>query len=364
MYESATGPLGDGTAFSPGSTAASQTDPRVNGANYFKPGEAGDPLFDAATGTSTRFRADAIAASLNIDAGSSLSVKQMTGGGLITLTGSGGSGAALTLNNAATPIASSAGQVTYAGDTLSTLTVGTNQTFTLSGGVVTPAAAVTFSKAGTGTMIVNGPTNLGAGSTFRIDGGTVRFNGVGTGTGAVLVSNTATIGGIGTIPGAVTIASGGAVAPGNSVGLLSTGAETWQPNSKYLFEYASTDQAAVSAAPPGTLNDSLNIAGALAINATNVAGQKFTIDIAPFGLGSTPVQYVLATATSISGFSADKFAFTGTGFAAGTAQVLLGGPSNNQLILQFQPVPEPAWVLLACGGLAGVVGWVRRRRAA
>ena len=73
--------VGDGTAFSPGTIALSQSDPRVNGVNYFKVGETGDPLFDAATGTQTRFRATATAAFLNIDAGSSLSVKQMTGGG-------------------------------------------------------------------------------------------------------------------------------------------------------------------------------------------------------------------------------------------------------------------------------------------
>jgi hypothetical protein len=354
--------IGDGTAFSPGTIALSLSDPRVNGANYFKVGEAGDPLFDSGTGTQTRFRSTATAAFLNIDAGSSLSVKQITGGGFITLTGGSGVGASLTLNSQATATASSAGQITFAGTVNSTLTVGTNQTLTLAGGIITPAATVTAIKAGTGNMVVNGPTNFGAGSTFRIDGGTVRFNGVGTGTGAVQVNSTAVIGGSGTVPGAVTIATGAAVSPGNSVGQLSTGAMTWAPNTKYFFEYASDNQTTINSSPLGTVNDHVNVTGGMAINATNLAGNQLTIDITAVGFtptNSAVVSYVIATAsTGISGYASDKFAFSGTGYF-GTPQVVLNG---NNLVLQFQPVPEAAHVLLACGGLAGAAAWVRRRR--
>jgi hypothetical protein len=87
----------------------------------------------------------------------------------------------------------------------------------------------------------------------------------------------------------------------------------------------------------------------------------FTINIAPGPVGPSTVDYVIATASSsISGFAADKFQFTGTGFV-GTPSVLLNG---NNLVLRFQPVPEPVHALLACAGVAGVAGWLRRRRAA
>src|SRR5205823_4284376 len=159
-----------------------------------------------------RFRASTTAAFVNIDAGSSLSVKQVTGGGFLTLTGTGGVGASFTLNNAATATASSAGQITFAGDANSTLTVGTNQTLTPSGGAVTP---------------------------------------------------------------------------GNSVGQLSTGPMTWAGNTTYFFEYSSDNQATINSAPLGTVNDNVNITGALTINATNAAGNKVTINIASFGFTPT-----------------------------------------------------------------------------
>ena len=52
------------------------------------------------------------------------------------------------------------------------------------------------------------------------------------------------------------------------------------------------------------------------------------------------------------------------GFAVYVANVpgynVLYGPTS----IIISPVPEPAQVLLACGGAAGVVTWWRRRRAA
>ena len=270
------------------------------------------------------------------------------------------------MNSQAAPIANSAGQVIFAGDTTSTLTVGTNQTLTLTGGIVTPAAALTAVKAGTGNMVVTGPTNFGAGSTFRIDGGTVRLNAVGTGTGSVLVNSTAVIGGSGVIPGAVSIATGAGVAPGNSVGQLSTGAMSWAGNTTYFFEYSSDNQSTIDTSPLGTVNDNVNITGALTISATNVAGNKVTININSFGFtptNSSQVSYVLASTTSpIVGYAPDKFAFTGTGYYANvTPQVVLGA-GNTSLLLQFTPVPEAGHVLLACGGAVAAAGWVRRRR--
>ena len=54
-----------------------------------------------------------------------------------------------------------------------------------------------------------------------------------------------------------------------------------------------------------------------------------------------------------------KFTFTGLGFVPGTTSIFTSG---NNLILRFQPTPEPAHVLLACAGVAGVLAGVRKRR--
>ncbi|MFO0808714.1 MAG: PA14 domain-containing protein [Gemmataceae bacterium] len=353
--------VGDGLVGAATSTTDSTTNPKYIGTNYFKPGEAGDPLFDAATGTQTRFRATTSESTLTIDGGSSFSVKQITsttGGGTINLNGVGAA-ANLTLLNQASATANVIGQLNYTGNTSSTFTVGTNHTVTITGGISTPAAALTSIKAGSGNIVVNGATNFGAGSTFRIDGGTVRFNGTGTGTGTVLVQSGAGIGGSGTLPGPVSISTGASLAPGNSVGKLSTGNLTLASGTTYFFEYSSDNQTTINGAALGTVNDAVAVTGTLAL--PNVAG-GLTINILATGFTPTntsTVDYTIATATTaITGYGAGNFQFTGTGFF-GTPQALLQG---TNLVLRITPVPEPASVLVVCAGAAGMVSWIRRRR--
>ena len=50
-------------------------------------------------------------------------------------------------------------------------------------------------------------------------------------------------------------------------------------------------------------------------------------------------------------------------FAGGFHSTPTAAISGNSVIVTFTPVPEPMHVLLACGGLVGVAGWLRRRRS-
>src|SRR5439155_14212639 len=147
---------------------------------------------------------------MNLEAGTSATVKQVTGGGQFNMA----TGSSLTLNNAASPITSNADLITLTGN--ASLTVGTNHTLNLNGATI--PTATTLTKGGSGTLLVNGT------------------NGTGTGT---LNFTAGTLGGRGTISAAVTMANGTTLSPGTSVGKLTTGPLSWSGGT-YQFEYAST----------------------------------------------------------------------------------------------------------------------------
>jgi hypothetical protein len=70
-----------------------------------------------------------------------------------------------------------------------------------------------------------------------------------------------------------------------------------------------------------------------------------------------PVTYTVASfAGGVTGFNPltdqGKFAFAGL-FAGAPSVGLAGG--NTVLTVTFQPVPEPAHLLLSCAGVAGAV---------
>src|SRR5262249_16467091 len=110
-----------------------------------------------------------------------------------------------------------------AATTTSTLTVGVSGgSGTFSGGLPagTGQPALTKSAAGPQTLSV---TNTYGGAT-TINGGTLLVDGSTASGSAVAVNNGGILGGTGTVNGTVTVNSGGHLAPGDSPGILTTGA--------------------------------------------------------------------------------------------------------------------------------------------
>jgi autotransporter-associated beta strand protein len=273
---------------------------------YFNPGTSADPL------GASRFIFSQPAAILNVAAGATLNVGQLTGGANVTLNGT------LILANQTAATASAAGPITVATGT-GTLQVGTNQTLTIGDLSI---AGTALSKVGAGTLLVNG-----AG---------------GTGTGA-LNATAGTVGGIGKIPGALLIDTNATVAPGanpgTSLGVLAVGAGLTL-NGTYMADVAT-----------GNLNDQIAVTGNLTLGPASKLTLPATNTYDPAAANS---YYVLVT-------------FTGT--RTGTFSTMSPLPTGYNLVynansIALSPVPEPAHVLLLCGGAAGALRWWRRRRAA
>ncbi len=131
------------------------------------------------------------------------------------------------------------------------------------------------------------------------------INGSGTNT----VNTSATLGGTGKV-GAVIVNSGGTLAPGDTVGTLSTSSETWNTNGAYAFQMSSATGTA------GTDWDLASITGNL--NITSTITNAFTVKVSTLSDGSPgnaanfddtqAYQWPIATVTgSITGFDATKF---------------------------------------------------------
>jgi autotransporter-associated beta strand protein len=129
------------------------------------------------------------------------------------------------------------------------------------------------------------------------------------GAGMITVNATSILGGTGKV-GAVTVNSGGTLAPGDTVGTLSTGSETWNTNGAYAFQMSS------ATGTGGSDWDLVSITGNLNIAATIT--NAFTVKVYTLS-GGTPgqtanfdntlaYQWPIATVTgSITGFDATKF---------------------------------------------------------
>lgn len=234
------------------------------------------------------------------------------------------------------------GENTYAGGT------------TVNGGrlVVEHAAAL-----GTGNVTVNGGQLI-------VAPGINPANAIGFGASGGLLS------GNGTFGGAVTLGQQAGLAPGQSVGTLTFNSGVSFGSGAFLeFEVQDPDGL------PGTGYDTLQIAGALTIDATT--GDKFTIKLIsldtygnPGAVTFNPVNpylpytWQIASAGSVVGFDAAKFTIDSTtnwssNYPSGTIWV---SSTASGLFLNFQPIPEPSTYALCALG-AGLVWLVRRRRA-
>ncbi|MDB6026492.1 MAG: hypothetical protein JWM68_2715, partial [Verrucomicrobiales bacterium] len=167
-------------------------------------------------------------------------------------------------------------------------------------------------KSGAGTWTLGGSSTY-SGVTL-VSAGTLRVTNI---TGSATSSGTVTVGSAGTLSGngavSGTVLVNGTVAPGDGVGTLATGPQTWAGSGHYAFEI---NQAAGTA---GAINgwDLANITGGLTISATT--GSKFVIDLSSVSLtdfvSTTNYSWSIArTTTGISGFDAGAFTVNTAGF--------------------------------------------------
>lgn len=206
------------------------------------------------------------------------------------------------------------------------------------------------SKTSAGTLVVNG-TNTITGP-ITVSAGTLLVGGSSPSTATLAAPggisvNGGTLGGHGTITGAITVPNG-TLSPGASTGILTVPAAVTLSPTATLFEEINGPTTA------GTQFDQINLTGGGTID---LSGANLTGTI---GYSAQPSDQV----TIISGGPvANQFA-SGTAFNFGGYSGTIIYNPTSVVLTNFTPVPvpEPVWVLAACGAVAGVARLRRRGR--
>ena len=255
----------------------------------------------------------------------------------------------------------------------------TNSAPTIFGGIITSSAGSGLVKQGSGYLTF-GADNTYTGNTV-VAGGRLYINnpgpGSGTSAGTVTVNSLAGLGGTGRIAGAITVNSGGTLAPGASIGTLTSTNNTnlaagflSGANWEVELNHPNTGLAPVN----GVTHDYFFNGGA---NSVLTLGSSLNLIL--IGSGGTtvpytknvPVSYTIATFNN-STVGAGVVA-NGTTYTVNTTNFFPQGSINvtgylysaavvgNNLVLTVTPVPEPATVLGICALAAGAATVVRRR---
>lgn len=252
---------------------------------------------------------------------------------------------------------------------ISTLTVNStvDSTFTGTlGGVTGNQGNLALSKTGSGTFTLAQPatgtvTNTYAGAT-NVSGGTLLVNNAISGTSGVTVSSGATLGGSGSITTGsgsfgIAVQSGASLAPGallNATGTLTLALGTGQ-----LDVSAAAGGTGWLKFELGTASDQIKLdTGTFNIGSLGLDLDDFIFsDSGGFGVGT----YVLVDGNApITGNLGANVSGTVLGYSA-TLGLADGG---NDLVLNVTAAPEPSVGLSLSGGIALLLGFVRRRKTA
>ncbi|MGL4398953.1 MAG: autotransporter-associated beta strand repeat-containing protein [Luteolibacter sp.] len=264
----------------------------------------------------------------------------------------------LTINRPITDGASSFG-VTKTGS--GTLTLDSNNTY--DGTTTVTSGTLAISSTGT----INNSTGV------TLNGGTLRYNSS-TNLAPAVTFTSGTIAGTnwnGTLAGQ-TIGTGQTIAPGNSPGTATTGAQTWANGGSYVWEI--NDATGTAGANPGW--DLVNGTGTLDITAAS--GSQFNILVNSLTLANVSglatsfsdalsYNWLIADFSTVTGFAENAFNINTSSFTnsfTGTFGVSLGGAGavpgdSSQIYLTYTAIPEPGAAFF--GGL-GLLALLRRRR--
>lgn len=243
-------------------------------------------------------------------------------GTLIVNSGSslGNASGALTINAGTLQVAGTftSGRSVTLGNAAATISVDPTQTYTLTS-VADGTGGLT--KSGTGTLDLQG-ANTYAGTT-TVSAGTLKVSGS-IGSGAATVASGATLTGSGSMGG--TLAVSGILAPGNSIGTITTGSETLNGGGQLNWELADATGSA------GSGFDSVAVNGTLDVAATS--GSKFIINIsgssvANFNNANDYTWDVITTTGGVSNFDSSKFSVVSTGFTDSTGTGGFGVKLSN-----------------------------------
>ena len=240
-------------------------------------------------------------------------------------------------------------------------------------GVLAGTGKLTLDASSTGKLVLTG-SNTYTGAT-TLNAGTLVVNGSLASGSAVSVGASATLGGSGTIGGTVAVA--GTLSPGNSPGLLTTGAETWSNGGNYNWQIVDATGAAGTgfdsiAITSGGLNLTSLTTGGFNINLWSLSGTGPDVNgnALNFDNGTNHSWTLVSNTgdlTSVAGsvFTIDVAANNGTsGFSnalAGGSFSVVGNVNSLDLVFTAAAIPEPS----ACAALAGMLtlaGAVWRRR--
>jgi autotransporter-associated beta strand protein len=263
------------------------------------------------------------------------------------------------------------------------VSIGSNNSSTTYTGILSGSAGINKTGSGTltltnansytgQTVVTDGTLALGASgslasTTIEVKAGA--FLNVSAVTGGYTLDSGKTLAGSGTVTGSLDVA--GTLSPGSSPGTLSTGSQNWLTGGDYNWQIINTAGAA------GTGYDTVDINGTLDL--TSLAPNGFNINLWSLsGIGpdvsgdalnfddALNYSWVLVSTTGgVTGFDAGDFVIhTGANNGAGGFSNTFTGDfslavSDDNLVLNYTAVPEPAAVLL--GGL-GLLTLLRRRR--